>query len=83
VGSILVAAALFYCNFAFGILQGKGVNLIDKIGPLVTTLLALIKVLAWQVGFLLVLPIMASDLLITLIKVPQDDPHSWDSDLSV
>ena len=83
VGSIPVAAALFYCNFAFDILQGKGGNLIDKIGPLVTMLLALIKVLAWQVGFLLVLPIVAGDLLITLIKIPQEDPHSWDSDLSI
>ena len=72
VGSILVATALFYCNFTFGVLQDKGSNLVDKIGPLVTMLLALIKVLAWQVGFLLVLPIVAGDLLITLIKAPKD-----------
>tara|TARA_B100000959_G_C14852475_1_gene570707 strand:- start:441 stop:1067 length:627 start_codon:yes stop_codon:yes gene_type:complete len=77
VGSIFVAAVLSYCNFVFDTIQGKGDNLIDKIGPLVTMLLALIKVLAWQVGFLLVLPMMAGDLLITLIKAPKADSRSW------
>jgi hypothetical protein len=40
----------------------------DKLGAIVTVMLILIKLLAWFVGLLLILPITASDLLTRLMR---------------
>jgi hypothetical protein len=67
VGSILVLSGLFFADFAYDMFKGD-TKFGDKLGAIVTVMLILIKLLAWFVGLLLILPITASDLLTRLMR---------------
>ena len=68
IASIPVAVGLVYIKVIYEYLKAGGGEYGAKIGIFISLLLALVKLLAWFVGLLLVLPFTGSDLLTRLMR---------------